>query len=223
MYKQVVSRRLSDKIVEEILNMVSKGVLKPGDKIPNETELAEQFGVSRGVLREALTTLQAQGYIRRKPKNGTYIQENIHSLMMSRSVDDLLMHATHADLIEFRSALEEHVVVKAIERASDEEIEALFDILEPSDKEGEDKMDYYFHYKLAEISRNTFYMNFIDTYYDLIDEIAKKSLQEKERKKMVEQEHLAIVKAIAARDKKAAVKAIRTHLEMVNKSYRGTP
>ncbi|MEM1484314.1 FadR/GntR family transcriptional regulator [Oscillospiraceae bacterium PP1C4] len=214
----VTTDRLSDKVVNQILNMICGGTLKPGDKLPNETLLSEQFGVSRGILREALTQLQAQGFIRRKPKDGTYIQDNIQGKLLNESVNETLKKATYSDLVDFREALELKMVERVIERASDEEIEELFEGLEVAESDEEQhNMDHYFHYKLAQASRNIFYMNFIDTYYDLISEIAIKSHRDQLRRDQIAEEHLAIAKAIANRDKQAAKQAAHHHMRMVDK------
>ncbi|MGE5630569.1 MAG: FadR/GntR family transcriptional regulator [Caulobacteraceae bacterium] len=211
--------RLSDRIVNQLINMMRDGSLKAGDKLPNEALLSEQFGVSRGILREALTQLQSQGYIRRKPKDGTYIQDNIQGMLMNESVNELLKKTTYSDLLDFRESLELRMVERVIERASDEEIEELFEGLEVAhDEEVQQNMDHYFHYKLAQASRNIFFMNFIDTYYDLISEIAVKSNRDQERRNQIAEEHLAIAKAIANRDKHAARQAVSHHMKMVDKS-----
>ena len=215
----VSSERLSDKIVNQMINMMREGSLKAGDKLPNEALLSEQFGVSRGILREALTQLQSQGYIRRKPKDGTYIQDNIQGMLMNESVNELLKKTTYSDLLDFREALELKMVERVIERASDEEIEELLDGLGvAANEEIQHNMDHYFHYKLAQAARNIFFMNFIDTYYDLISEIANKSSHDQVRRNQIAEEHLAIAKAIANRDKHAAKQAVRHHMRMVDKS-----
>ncbi len=216
---RVSNDRLSDKIVNQLINMMKEGSLKAGDKLPNEALLSEQFGVSRGILREALTQLQSQGYIRRKPKDGTYIQDNIQGMLMNESLNDLMKKATYSDLLDFRESLEQKMVERVIERASDEEIEELFDGLGVAgDEEVQHNMDHYFHYKLAQASRNIFFMNFIDTYYDLISEIASKSNRDQVRRNQIAEEHLAIAKAIANRDKNAAKQAVLHHMSMVDKS-----
>jgi GntR family transcriptional regulator, transcriptional repressor for pyruvate dehydrogenase complex len=215
----VRNERLSDKIVNQIINMMREGSLKAGDKLPNESLLSEQFGVSRGILREALTQLQSQGDIRRKPKDGTYIQDNVQGMLMNESVNDLLKKATYSDLLDFRETLELKMVERIIERASDEEIEELFDGLGVAvNEEVQHNMDHYFHYKLAQAARNIFFMNFIDTYYDLISEIANKSNRNQVRRDQIAEEHLAIAKAIASRDKHAAKQAVLHHMRMVDKS-----
>ncbi|MBF4692780.1 FadR/GntR family transcriptional regulator [Fusibacter ferrireducens] len=214
--------RLSDKIVNQMIQMMREGNLKSGDKLPNEGMLAEQFGVSRGILREALTQLQAQGYIRRKPKDGTYIQDDIQSMLMNDSVNELLKKTTYSDLLDFRETLELKMVEKVIERASDEEIEEIIEGLGVADNEKvQHDMDHYFHYKLAQASKNIFFMNFIDTYYDLITEIAVKSNRDQVRRNQIAEEHLAIAKAISARDKEAAKNAVLHHMKMVDKTVIG--
>lgn len=220
--RRVTNDRLSDKIVSQIMNMVREGSIKPGEKLPNEAVLSEQFGVSRGILREALTQLQSQGYIRRKPKDGTYIQEDIQNIMMNESMNDLLKQATYTDLLDFRESLEMKMVERVIERASDEEILELIEGLGiASNAEIQHSMDHYFHYKLAQVSKNIFFMNFIDTYYDLITEIAAYSNRDQSRRDQIAEEHLAIAKAIQKRDKEAARMAVHHHVKMVEKKIEG--
>lgn len=220
--RRVTNDRLSDKIVSQIMNMVREGSIKPGEKLPNEAVLSEQFGVSRGILREALTQLQSQGYIRRKPKDGTYIQEDIQNIMMNESMNDLLKQATYTDLLDFRESLEMKMAERVIERASDEEISELIEGLGiASNAEIQHSMDHYFHYKLAQVSKNIFFMNFIDTYYDLITEIAAYSNRDQSRRDQIAEEHLAIAKAIQKRDKEAARMAVHHHMKMVEKKIEG--
>lgn len=217
----VQNERLSDKIVIQIVNMIRDGSLKPGDKLPNEALLSEQLGVSRGILREALTRLQSQGYIRRKPKDGTYIQNNVQGRIMNESVNEVFKKATYSDLLDFRETLEIKMIERVIERASNEEIEELFDNLGAADDEQDQhNMDRYFHYKLAQASKNIFYMNFIETYYDLINEIAKKNNQNQDRRNQIAEEHRAIAAAVAERDREAARKAVHHHMRMVDRTLK---
>lgn len=214
--KPIRSDKIADKIVDQFIEMIRDGELKPGDKLPNEMQMAGEFGVSRGILREALTVLQTENYIRRKPKEGTYVTEDVKNLMLGGMVQRNIRRATYSDLMDFRSGLEQVMVQRAIDRADDEEIEELFSILEEDNaKEQEGNPDYYFHYKLAQLSRNTFYMNFIDTYYDLINEVAQKARKDEKRKQMIIEEHLAIAHAIQQRDKEAARCAVLKHLDRV--------
>lgn len=209
--------RLSDKVVRQIIRMIQDGTLKSGDKLPTEPQFAEQFEVSRGVIREAMTQLQSQGYIRRKPKDGTYIKEN-SLIKLTSPVVEVIRRAVYKDLLDFREPLETKMVEIVIDRASDEEIDEIIENLNTSyGEEQQFSLDHYFHYKLAQASCNTFYMNFIDTYYDLIEEIAERSKRDQQRWQEVKTEHLEIADAIARRDKKAAMKAMALHLSNVRK------
>lgn len=216
------NERLSDRVVNQILAMLREGTLQAGDKLPTETIFAEQLGISRGILREALTQLQLQGYIRRKPKDGTYIDENVNRILMGDSVNSIIKKATYSDLLDFREALELRMVECVIDRATDEEIEELFDCLNPAlDNEQQLNMDHYFHYKLACASENIFFMNFIDTYYDLINEIAVNSKHDQNRRNEIVCEHRAIADAIARKDKAAARAAVTNHMRMLDKKIAG--
>ena len=215
--RPVRTERLSDKVVKQIVQMIQDGVLNSGDKLPGEIQFAEQFGVSRGVIREAMIQLQSQGYIRRRPKNGTYIQENLQ-IKISRPVSELIRRAVYADLLDFRESLETKMVEIVIDRASDEEVGEIIESLNISHStEQQFSLDHYFHYKLAQASYNTFYMSFIDTYYDLIEEIAERSMRDRRRWQEVKDEHRQIANAIAERNKAAAREAMALHLKNVRK------
>ncbi|WP_320128393.1 FadR/GntR family transcriptional regulator [uncultured Sphaerochaeta sp.] len=215
------NERLSDKVVAQILQLIHDGELKPGEKLPSEIIFSEKFSVSRGVIREAMIQLQVLGYIRRKTKDGTYIQEDILE-KLSKPVTDALKDATFLDLLDFRDSLESKMVEIIIDRASDEEIQEIRLSLhaDSSTIPGQFSLDHYFHYKLAQASRNIFYMNFIDTYYDLIEELAAKNRKQEGSIRQIAEEHEQIVQAIANRDKKAANDAMNHHMEMVR--YRHT-
>lgn len=219
-FKNIKSIRLSDKVAEEIIMMIENGQLKPGDKLPTETVLAEKMGISRGILREALTILQYKGYISRKPKDGTYIRELSDSNFINNSLLKSFKKATYKDLIQMREALEQKVVELAVKSASDEEIEKMEEFLENVNLSDDNNpvLDYNFHLKLAELSKNILLINFIDIYYDLIRELGESSFKNKKRRIEVIEEHKYIIHKIKSRDEDAAKDAIMKHLSMVEKS-----
>ena len=69
--------KLSDRIVEQLEHMLLEGTFAPGQKLPTERELAEQFDVSRPSLREALQKMEAKGLVSRKQGGGTYVCDNL--------------------------------------------------------------------------------------------------------------------------------------------------
>ena len=217
MFKQVKSQNLSEVVVNEIISLMEKGELKPGDKLPAENIFAEQLGVSRGILREALTILQFQGFISRKPKDGTYIRELEEYEKASSSVIESLKNATYMDLIELREALELRTVELAVERGKDADIQAIVDYINSVNPEDKNYsiIDYNFHLKIAELTKNLLLSNFIESYYDLIRELGEKSNKNIERRQQIIKEHKALITAIADRNKDAAREALSFHLRKV--------
>lgn len=221
-FTPIENERLSDKVVRAIMNQIKEGVLKPGDKLPNELELSEALGVSRGILREALTILQARNYIYRKPKDGTFINPNALDIINNPG-DITLKEGTYSDLIEMRICLEQRIVEKIIDTASDEEIAELFDLVSVTEqKKGLRTIDHYFHYHLAELSHNAMFVNFIDSYYDVIDEVASKTTKSNSRLQEIYEEHLAIVQALKDRDKERAKTQVVQHLQTVLEHVKST-
>ncbi len=226
-FAQVTNSRLSDKVVDVIMNMISEGTLKAGDKLPNENELAEKLNVSRGILREALIILQARGYIVRKPKEGTIINDDVLS-MLNKQNGISLQKATFLDMIEMRECIEQRVVEKIIDEAKQEELEEILRIVmnlsEKTYKEDqENSPDYYFHYHLAELSKNAMFMNFMDTYYNVANEMKNDKSRKKQdyiemvsaRKLEINKEHLNIAHALLSRNKEEAKNAVSLHLRKV--------
>ena len=81
-FSPIANEKLSDKVVKVITDQVKSGALKPGDRLPSEPELAAALQVSRGILREALTVLQARNIIYRRPKEGTYINSSSPDILI---------------------------------------------------------------------------------------------------------------------------------------------
>ena len=219
-FAPIENERLSDKVVRVIMEQIKAGTIKPGEKLPNEFELADELCVSRGILREALTVLQARNYIIRKPKEGTFINPAIMDVM-NNSVGITLKEGTYSDLIEMRICLEQRIVEKIINTASDEEIEELFDLISVTNgKKGYRSIDHYFHYRLAELSHNAMFVNFIDSYYDVIHEVASHTTKSVQRRKEIYKEHSEIIKALQERDIEKAKLAVVNHLNIVLKNIK---
>src|SRR6202047_2258322 len=84
MYKIVRSSRLYEQIVQQVEESIRKGALKPGDQLPPERELAQQFGVSRTAVREAVKALREKGFVEAYPGRGTFITDGTsHAIRQS--------------------------------------------------------------------------------------------------------------------------------------------
>ena len=206
-FSSVTNEKLSDKVISQIMSNIKSGKLLPGARLPNEPELATSFGVSRGILREALTILQARGIIYRKPKEGTFIAPDVLEVI-SGSREVSVREATYLNLIEVRECFEPRVVEKVIELASDDEIEELADLVENGTVRNADhSLDYYFHYRLAELSGNIV--------FDIIDELKTRSSKQKNRIAQINEEHKRILEAIQKRDSEKARQLMHYHLQKV--------
>ena len=119
----------SEQVAERIMKMIESGQLREGDKLPSEPELARQLGISRGILREGMSQLKAQGIISRKPKDGTYIlPQNSGQGGITESAQRMIKISSFRNIMEMRDAIEQKAAVLAVERATDEELEELREI-----------------------------------------------------------------------------------------------
>lgn len=209
--------RRSEQVAQRILRMIEEGTLHEGDKLPSEPEFAKQLGISRGILREGLAQLKAQGLISRKPKDGTYILPMAgRKDGMTQSAQRVIKASSFRNIMEMRDAIEQKAAVLAVERATDEELEELREIvLSPERHTGEDDLDFYFHYRLVEISGNSIFMGIVNTYFEEIREIRDSNLKDEGYTATVQQEHLSIIDAICRRDKAEAARAVGEHMSRI--------
>ena len=169
------------------------------------------------MLREGLAQLKAQGVISRKPKDGTYILpvKTGESGIMETTLRTIKA-SSYRSIMEMRSAIEQKAADLVIQRATDEEIEELRDIvLRNKQIEGQDDLDYYFHYRLVELSENTIFMGIVDSYFGEIREIRDTNLNRSRHQSQVMREHLDIVDAICRRDAPAAMQAVERHMKRI--------
>ncbi len=99
--------RLADRIVAQLEQMLLDGVYAPGQRLPSERELAEQFDVSRPSLRDALQQLEVKGLLLRRQGGGTYVCDNLVGGLTDPLFELIGRHPeSQFDLLEFRHALE---------------------------------------------------------------------------------------------------------------------
>jgi GntR family transcriptional repressor for pyruvate dehydrogenase complex len=223
-FKRLVSDKLSEKAIDQIKDLINKGTLKPGDRLPSERDLSTQLGISRGILREALKTLESLGYLNRKPGGGTFIRELIDP-NSDLSLSDTLHRISYLEYLEAREMLEQKVVELAIERASPEELKELETIVKLLEKANPtSELVLQFHYKLALTTKNIILSNFMRANYQLQKDfvLAGDVKENDHRKKMIFLEHQAILEAIKERNYKKARRAVTSHLNQVRRFIKKT-
>nr|WP_180204370.1 GntR family transcriptional regulator [Pseudomonas sp. SbOxS1]NYU04235.1 FCD domain-containing protein [Pseudomonas sp. SbOxS1] len=178
-FDQIRQRRLSDDIVEQLESMILEGTLKAGERLPAERTLAEQFGVSRPSLREAIQKLTARGLLVSRQGGGNYVVESLGT-----TFSDPLLHLlennpeAQRDLLEFRHTLEASCAYYAALRATDvdrERLTAAFNQLldcysrhEEVSRAEEGAADANFHLAIAEASHNAVLLHTIRGLFDLL-------------------------------------------------------
>src|SRR6056297_1982532 len=125
-FEPIRPKKISEEIVEQIKALISRGELKPGDRVPSERELAALLGVSRPSVREAIMVLEAMGLVESRQGGGTFVRSLTQATLadpLSSMVEKNPRMLHH--LAEVRMGLETWSAYLAAQRASDEEIAEL--------------------------------------------------------------------------------------------------
>ena len=222
MYKEVQASRLYEQIVRQIEESSVTGVLKEGEQLPAERELALQFGVSRTAVREAIKALHEKGMVEPLPGRGTFVT-NGTSNSMRQSLDRILRNGHEngtAWLMEFREILEPEIAALAAVRASAQEIASMREAIAVMDKAMQDadafiEADLDFHLELAEAMANPLILSVIDSIVGLLREERKRTFYVKDGPKHGQFHHQRILEAVERHDAAAAREAMRAHLRQV--------
>ncbi len=195
--------------------------LPVGAKLPSERTMAEEYGVSRNVLREALRVLSEKGIIEIHSGRGAYVADKQNEKLVSQ-LESILFENVNSlsDIEEVREAVELAVFEKAVERATQEDIRQLETIYEEmeaskSNPKKYNSGDIRFHIQLADSTHNSVFPVLISALYNLTD---KKLFRITElypsRVNSGQREHRAIIDAIKERDVETAKSVGRKHFNI---------
>ncbi len=221
-FKEITPVRLYESVIEQIMDLVKRSELKPGDKLPPERKLAEKLSISRNSLREAFRVLESRGLIKSKAGGGRYIREirkNGHN--STENIILSLEKSSILELLEAREMFEVKIAKIAAQRATPEDIKLIEMVLNKMKKKEELKdekkteSDTEFHLAIASTSHNFVFVNIIKLHLDLLKETRGKTWQIPGRREKQYQEHQAILQAIREHNSKKAGEAMLTHLKNV--------
>jgi GntR family transcriptional regulator, transcriptional repressor for pyruvate dehydrogenase complex len=216
----------ADLIIRQIKNLLSNGALKAGDRLPPERDLADQLGVGRGHVREALRKLEFYGILQTFPQSGTVVAS-----LGAGALDRLICNLLDLDrddiraLTETRGILEIHSAQLAAQRASKVEIADIKAALEAFRVEVQAgkpavEEDLVFHLAIAKASRNPVMSSLIGLMTPDIIRLHKAArVCEAGRSTSALQEHVRIFTAIAAHDAKAATVAMSEHVRLIKQQF----
>lgn len=201
---------LREVVFETLREAIINGTLRPGERLM-EIQLAEELGVSRTPVREAIRKLELEGFVVMVPRKGAFVA--------GISLKDI------ADVFEVRAALEALAAGLAAERITDEELEELerilvkkAEIIEKSDVTRFVESDTQFHEVLYRSSRNQRLIQFLSNLQDEILRFRSVSLAFPGRLRHALEEHRKIVEAVADRDVHRAQALAQEHIEKAENS-----
>lgn len=216
----VKRQKLTESVTEELLAVIRRSRLRPGERLPGERLLAEQMGVSRASLRDAIARLEVLGHLEARQGDGLYVREPSAANLTQPFQGILSRHPQGVqDLLEFRQMIEPEVAALAALRASDEQIEQLWASLRQQEQTvalGERLApgDLAFHHLIAQIAGNGVVVLVLETMQHLLQQLREQALRGNKPSATLN-EHTAIVQAIAARSPEQARAAMTTHLRQV--------
>ncbi|RKY03097.1 MAG: hypothetical protein DRP55_01930 [Spirochaetes bacterium] len=172
-FKPVGKVLVSDEIIEEIKQLIMDGTLKPGDRLPSESEMASQMGVGRSTIREALKVLIYLGFIERQNKVA-YVSNNVMDRIYPKDIiESFKRHRNIMEMIEARRIIEPDVAEYAAMRANPNDIEEIgkyYQAMKESQGNVEDfiSFDNQFHLHVIHAARNNILMDIMKGIQELM-------------------------------------------------------
>jgi GntR family transcriptional repressor for pyruvate dehydrogenase complex len=219
LFKPVESRRLYQQIADQIRELIDRGGFEAGTRLPPERDLAQQLGVSRPSLREALIALDVEGRVEVRSGSGVYVSAIKPDPAPGRTA---AMGESPSQLMEARSVIEGEVVILACARVTEEPLARLRGLLKDMEAAIEHRrtrvdLDRQFHLTLAEMSGNSVLSRLVGELFDErhspISAKISSRFESTRTWRAALKEHEAIVKAVEVRDPIAAQAAMRAHLK----------
>jgi len=199
-------------IMAQMIEAIQNKLWAPGSKLPGEQTLAATFGVSRNCMREVLKALEHSGVVEAKPGHGTFLSANADKIAAGTSVATALFEdSSYSDLMQIRRLLEGQAAYSAAERATNEDLEKLEQILEGEEGESLDSIHDRFHEAVVDISGNRLLKKMLESLRNEIREQRQfhyKVLTDEDRL-----EHWKVLEAIKSRDSGKAWKAMLKHVD----------
>ena len=162
-------QKLSDEVVRQLENLILNNELSVGDALPPERELAAQLGVSRNILREAISTMVQKGLLEVRQGSGTFVASpSVELLRDSLSFFVRFNDSGLFDLLEARFALEVQIVELAARRSTPQDVAMIVDCYDELTRSVDDpdryiEADIRFHAALARAAKNEILLLLLDS------------------------------------------------------------
>lgn len=226
-FQKVTPEKLSSAVTRQVEKLILRGILRPGERLPAERELAERLGVSRPSLREALAGLQNKGLLTSRAGAGIFVGDVLGNAFSPALIKLFADHDEAVfDFISFRRDLEGLAAERAARLASDTDlkvIQSVFDKMEVAhhkeNTDDEARLDAEFHLSIIEASHNVIMLHMMRSMYQLLREGVFYNRQVMFRlhatRDILLDQHRAMNAGLQARDPAAARAAVCAHLRYV--------
>lgn len=212
------SKNLYEQAVKTIKDAILSGRYRSGESLPNETALAEQLGVSRPVVREALKSLQSRGLleVRRGTKGGAYVKELDHLAFGEDFADLIRLRAiTVEHMAQARLFLEPEIIRLAAMNATHQDLADMEELLSEyratSDKDKQVSLNAVFHKLLGRASGNPLYSILMETIMDFTERFVR-TIKPVTRIIHNDSEHREMFEAVKDRNSDRAAEIARRHI-----------
>lgn len=211
----------SQRVVAGLKDKIFAGDLPPGHKLPSEAELIDEFGVSRTVVREAVTRLRAEGLVETFQGRGSFVLALPEPTSFTVESATIRTHHDVLDMIDFRLGVECEAAALAAARidgkGGDAVRTALAEFLDAAPEDAVEA-DFRFHRAVAAVSGNRFYLELLDSLGPMMIMLARTrlgdthSITDAHHAERVRREHDEVAAAVIAGDPDLARAAMRLHL-----------
>ncbi|MEW8976971.1 MAG: FadR/GntR family transcriptional regulator [Symbiobacterium sp.] len=232
-FERITNQRIYQQIVDQITRMVQQGVLQPGDRLPPERQLAEEFGVSRAAVREALSALRLLGLVEVRAGEGTFVAHSAGDRIISPLALVLTIEQSEAvgrELLELRAAIEAQAAALAAVRREPEDLVAMEEALAEMEADlhagrlGADA-DWRFHDAVASASGNALLLKTMrslsETMREALGLYRERLLRIPGMGEVLLQEHRDVLAAIREQNPVAARERMLSHILRVQSTLYG--
>lgn len=213
---------LTDRVFEALTQLINGDDFKPGARLPSELKMAGRFGVSRTVIREAVSRLKSEGLVESRQGSGVFVRDR--NVQAPFRIDPSIMDSIQSVLqvVELRQSLEGEIAALAAKRRTREQMAAIKRTLkqiELDEQAGKDgvEADIVFHRSIAEATGNPHFLALIEFLFNFLIKATRITRSYEATKAVLSQqvkdEHQCIVDAISRQDSEAARLAARQHME----------
>ncbi|MBW6418872.1 FadR/GntR family transcriptional regulator [Celeribacter sp. PS-C1] len=229
-FQKVTPEKLSTSVARQVELLILRGILRPGERLPSERDLAERLGVSRPSVREAVAELTEKGLLETRANAGIFVADVLGSAFSPALVKLFGSHDEAVfDYIAFRRDMEGLAAERAAKMASDTDLKVIATIFEKMEAAHpkrnpteEARLDAEFHLSIIEASHNVIMLHMMRSMFDLLREgvFYNRSVMFKQRTNRAQllDQHRAIHDALQARDPEAARAAVTRHLDYVEEA-----